>query len=130
MKKHCYVLSSLLVGWLVYWLFPIQEPAIIYFLGTIIGVLALFMIPNKEITHNVVHQSILWSVLILVFQSYIVVGLAIGIGTHIVLDYVFKLKKQINLQFGLYTKLICTFSLILANTGVVVSVVLNKFLNY
>lgn len=130
MKKYCYVLCSLLAGWSAYWAFPINEPAVIYFIGTIVGVLSMFILPREEYTHNIVYQSILWAVLILVFQSYIVTGLAIGVGTHIALDHALRLKQQFNLQFGFYSRLICTFSLIVVNTGVVVGVVLNKFLNY
>lgn len=130
MRKYCYVLSALLMGWLSYWMFPIKEPALLYFLGAIIGVLALFYLPREEYTHNILYQSVIWVVLILLFPVYIVAGLTIGVATHIALDCVLDYAKQFKLQFGFYSRLICTFSLILVNAGVVVSVVLNKFINY
>ncbi|MED2737267.1 hypothetical protein [Bacillus toyonensis] len=126
-KKH-YILLSILVGWIVQFVFPISEPSLTYFLGIFIGVISLFYIPNEKYTHNVWIQSALWAVLLIVFPIYIIAGLAVGVGAHIGLDY---LKSTLNKPYlGFRKQWVFTLALISVNTVFVTGVAIAKFLHY
>lgn len=128
MEKKYYLLISILIGWVSYFVFPIEEPTLTYFLGIFIGVISLFYIPQEKYTHNVWIQLGLWVVLLLLFPVYIVAGLAVGIGSHIGLDLLRKVIK--NKQLGFYQQLLFTTILILVNGIVVTGMALSKFMNY
>ncbi|WP_088363030.1 hypothetical protein [Bacillus cereus] len=126
-KKH-YILLSILVGWVIQFVFPISEPSLTYFLGIFAGVLSLFYIPNEKYTHNVWIQSALWAVLLIVFPIYIIAGLAVGVGAHIGLDYLkSSLKKP---YLGFRKQWVLTLALITVNTVFVTGVAIAKFLHY
>ncbi|MGN5650786.1 hypothetical protein [Bacillus sp. Brlt_9] len=126
-KKH-YILLSILVGWVIQFVFPISEPSLTYFLGIFAGVLSLFYIPNEKYTHNVWIQSALWAVLLIVFPIYIIAGLAVGVGAHIGLDYLkSSLKKP---YLGFHKQWVLTLALITVNTVFVTGVAIAKFLHY
>lgn len=128
MEKKYYLLVSILLGWVSYFVFPIEEPTVTYFLGIFIGVISLFYIPHEKYTHNVWIQLGLWTVLLLLFPEYIVAGLAVGIGTHIGLDLLKNIVK--GTQLGFYQQWLFTMFLILVNGIVVTGMAVSKFMNY
>ena len=128
MEKQYYILISILIGWFSYFVFPIEDPALTYFLGIFIGVSSLFYIPNEKYTHNVWIQFGLWTLLLIIFPEYIIAGLAVGIGTHIGLDHLKNVVKGV--QLGFYQQWLFTMFLIFVNTIVVTGVAIAKFINY
>lgn len=128
MEKKFYILLSILFGWAVFFIFPIQEPALTYFLGIIIGTLSLFYIPYKKYTHNIYIQVPLWVVMLSVFPIYFFAGLAVGIGTHIALDRLKNIVKDTKL--GFYQQWTFSMFLVLINFLTVTGYTIEKFMNY
>lgn len=127
-EKKYYILLGILIGWVSYFIFPIEKPALTYFLGIFIGSLSLFYIRKEKYTHNIWIQIALWSIMIVLFPYYIVAGMAVGVGTHIGLDLLKKIVKGTKL--GFYQQWMFTMFLILVNTIVVIGTAVGKFLSY
>lgn len=128
MEKKYYILISILIGWASYFMFPIEDPALTYFLGIFVGVIGLFYIPNEKYTHNVWIQLVLWALLLVIFPEYLIAGLAVGVGTHLGLDRLKKIVEGAQLSF--YTQWIFVMFLILVNSTVVTGITFSKFMNY
>ncbi|MGF7535395.1 hypothetical protein AAGG74_17225 [Bacillus mexicanus] len=128
MEKKYYILIGILIGWASYFVFPIEKPALTYFIGIFIGSISLFYIRQEKYTHNIWIQLALWAILIVLFPYYFVAGMAVGIGTHIGLDLMKKLVK--GTQLGFYQQWMFTMFLILINSIVVVGTAIGKFLSY
>ncbi|WP_456364082.1 hypothetical protein [Priestia aryabhattai] len=128
MEKKYYILLSILIGWASYFVFPIEKPALTYFLGIFVGVISLFYLPKEQYTHNGWIQAGVWALVLLIFPIYIFAGLAVGMGAHIVLDQLKKLVQGTKL--GFYQQWSFTMGLIFVNFIAVTGVAVGKFMNY
>lgn len=128
MEKKYYILISIIFGWISYFIFPIEDPALTYFLGIFIGSISLFYIPNKKYTHNVWFQVCLWTVILLIFPYYIFAGLAVGVGTHIGLDAVRRKIKIGNLK--LHQQWLFIMTLLFINSLLVTVIAIEKMMSY
>jgi len=116
------------MAWIIFVVFPIEQATVTYFIGVIIGGLAMFYVPKEKITHNIFVQVLLWGILLYVLPIYIIAGIAVGVFTHIVLDLINENRKVKKLSF--YQLRLLTVLLLTINSTIILSVLINKLLNF
>lgn len=86
MSIRTYITTSLFVGVLAYFVFPIDEPTLMYFFGTVLGVLLPMLPYQNKWLHSSIVYGISSAILLILFPVYLVAGMTIGYGVHLVLD--------------------------------------------
>jgi membrane-bound metal-dependent hydrolase YbcI (DUF457 family) len=88
MSVRTYITASLFGGVVGYFIFPIDEPTLMYFFGAVLGVLLPMLPYQNKWMHSLIVYGVSAIVLLIIFPYYLVAGITIGYAVHLLLDLI------------------------------------------